>query len=228
MKAVFFDVGGTLLQPWPSVGAVYARVGERHGFVASAAAMEQAFRVGWHKGKTTDGELTSSDKEWWQRLVFDVLDTLQLGGTGPARTAYFEELYATFADGDAWRLFPDGDAALRRARTAGLHVGLISNWDTRLRPLLRSMGLTQRVDSITISCEAGMEKPDPGIFHAALRAAGVPAGEALHVGDDLEADVRGAEAVGIAAVLIDRGRDTHGTGRSISDLRQLAFDGSAR
>lgn len=224
MKAAFFDVGGTLIRPWPSVGAVYARVGERHGFVASSVAMEKAFRNAWHKAKTADGGLTTSEKHWWQQLVFEVLETLQLGGSDAARTMYFEELYNTFASADAWQVFPDVADALHRARGAGLHVGLISNWDERLRQLLTSTGLAQQVDSITISCEVGVEKPAPAIFHAALRAAGVAADDAIHVGDDFETDVRGAAVVGMQGVLIDRTAQATHACPVVRDLGSIAFD----
>ena len=55
-------------------------------------------------------------------------------------------------------------------RLRGLYVGVISNWDNRLRPLLAAIGLAGRVDSITVSCEVGAEKPDAAIFRAALQA----------------------------------------------------------
>ncbi len=49
-----------------------------------------------------------------------------------------------------------------------------------------------------------MAKPQPAIFHAALDQAGVAPGSAIHVGDQPEADVEAARAVGITPVLIDR------------------------
>jgi putative hydrolase of the HAD superfamily len=71
---------------------------------------------------------------------------------------------------------------------------------------------------MTISCEIGVEKPDPRIFQAALHAAGVPVKQAVHVGDSDTADVRGAEAVGMTAVLLNRGE---GEGVGVRDLRDL-------
>jgi putative hydrolase of the HAD superfamily len=50
----------------------------------------------------------------------------------------------------------------------------------------------------------GIPKPAPEIFHAALELADVAAGQAVHVGDSVENDVRGALAVGIPAVLLRR------------------------
>jgi putative hydrolase of the HAD superfamily len=207
-RAIFFDVGGTLIRPYPSVGAVYASVACRHGINRTADEMEGAFRQSWAVLKRPG--LTVSRKEWWRELVFRVL--------GQENEACFEELYETFARPEVWQVFPDVDDTLREARARGLHVGVISNWDDRLRKLLDGLRLAPHFDSMTISCEVGVEKPNAEIFLTALRAAGVPASEAIHVGDCYEADVRGAEEVGMSAVLLDR--QGHGTD-GIRDLRGL-------
>ena len=47
VRALYFDVGGTLLRPWPSVGTIYASVANRHGMTATAAGLERAFRESW-------------------------------------------------------------------------------------------------------------------------------------------------------------------------------------
>lgn len=208
VRALFFDVGGTLLRPHPSVGAVYATVAARHGITTTANEMERAFRQSWTALKGPD--LTVSRKEWWRELVFRTL--------GQENDACFEELYETFAGPDVWQIYPDVEETLRDARSRGLHVGVISNWDERLRPLLDKIGLAQCFDSITISCEVGAEKPRAEIFLAALHAANVYAGEAVHIGDSYDEDVRGAENVGMTALLVDR----HGPGgNALRDLRDL-------
>jgi putative hydrolase of the HAD superfamily len=208
VRALFFDVGSTLLRPHPSVGAVYAAIAGRHGITTTADEMERAFRQSWTALKGPD--LTVSRKEWWRQLVFRTL--------GQDNHACFEELYETFARPDVWQVFPDVEETLREARSRGLHVGVISNWDERLRPLLDKIGLAQSFDSITISCEVGTEKPRAEIFLAALQAANVYAGQAVHVGDSYSEDVRGAESVGMTAFLVDRhGRDA----TALRDLRDL-------
>ena len=208
LRAIFFDAGGTLIRPYPSVGAVYAAVAMRHGIHRTADEMEGAFRQSWAALKRPG--LTVSRKDWWRELVFRVL--------GQEDEACFEELFKTFARPDVWQIFPDVEDTLRAARARGLHVGVLSNWDDRLRELLDGLGLARHFDSMTISCEVGVEKPDAEIFLAALRAAAVTASEAVHIGDGYEEDQRGAEAVGMDAVLLDRrGRGADG----VRDLRDL-------
>ena len=47
IRAVTLDVGGTLIEPWPSVGHVYARVAERFGIVCSAEGVNRSFAAAW-------------------------------------------------------------------------------------------------------------------------------------------------------------------------------------
>jgi putative hydrolase of the HAD superfamily len=130
-----------------------------------------------------------------------------------------------FSHAEAWRVYPDVLSVLHALRSNGLHVGVISNWDERLRPLLSELGIDELLDSITVSCEAGVEKPHPEIFRAALRAANVTSHEALHVGDNLEEDVRGAEAVGMQALLLDReGRGRESAIRDLTKIIPLSVD----
>ncbi len=100
--------------------------------------------------------------------------------------------------------FPDAVPALRELRAAGVKLVAASNWDISLHEQLERTGLTPLLDGALSSAEVGAPKPDPEIFTRALALAGARPEEALHVGDDLEADVGGALAAGLEPVLIDR------------------------
>lgn len=217
VRAVFFDVGGTLIHPWPSVGEIYAAAAGRHGIGITAEQAEHAFRESWTALKRP--ALTVSRKDWWRELVYRTL--------GQDNEACFEELFERFARAEAWRIYPDVDDALREARNRGLHLGLITNWDERLRPLLREIGLAPRFDSLTVSCEIGVEKPSPAIFRAALAAARVKPAEALHVGDSYEEDVQGACAVGMRALLLNRGAKRTQNTPTLQRLRDFCYYVSA-
>jgi putative hydrolase of the HAD superfamily len=208
VRAVFFDVGGTLMRPYPSVGAVYAAIASFYGITASADDMERAFRESWAALKRPG--LTVSRKDWWRELVFRTL--------GQENQACFDELFETFARPDVWRVFPDVEETVREARARGLHVGIISNWDERLRPLLDKTELRDYFDSLTISCEVGTEKPSAEIFLAALQAAAVTPDEAIHIGDSESEDMQGAQAVGMGAFLVDRQGHNAAALRDLRDL----------
>lgn len=217
IRGVFFDVGGTLIYPWPSVGAVYARLGQRFGFQFTAEAMDAAFRTAWKTAKTeAPGRMTTADKEWWRMLVFRALTILKIEATEQVRQVYFEDLYAAFVEPEAWRIFPDVIPTLQALRNYPVHVGIISNWDERLRPLLERLELTQYFDSITISCEAGAEKPDAAIFKAALEKAGIAPEQAIHLGDSESEDGRGASAAGVHFIPVRQSDDL-----AVSGLEQV-------
>jgi putative hydrolase of the HAD superfamily len=103
-------------------------------------------------------------------------------------------------------------AAVRRARAAGIRTGLISN----------SMGDTvydrstfdELFDGVVISGEVGLHKPQPKIFLLGAERAGVEPGECVFV-DDLRENCAGAEAVGMTAIL-HRGAD-----RTLPELERL-------
>jgi FMN phosphatase YigB (HAD superfamily) len=101
---------------------------------------------------------------------------------------------------------PPHHVAVLDALRARARLGLCSNWSWTPSALaiLESAGLASRLDALAISHDVGVRKPRPEIFEAALAALGVTPGEALHVGDNLEADVAGAAALGIRTVWITR------------------------
>ena len=114
--------------------------------------------------------------------------------------------------------FPDTVPALEALRGAGIRVVAASNWDVSLHEQLAATGLTPLLDGALSSAEVGAPKPDPEIFTRALALAGARPEEALHVGDDVEADVGGARAAGLEPVLIDR----EGTLEAPPGVRRIA------
>jgi putative hydrolase of the HAD superfamily len=107
-------------------------------------------------------------------------------------------------------------------RERGARLAVVSNWDVSLHDVLERTRLRPLLDAVVISAELGAAKPDPAIFRAALERVGATAGSALHVGDSLEADVEGARAAGVEAVLVARDGATAAEGvRVIASLDEL-------
>jgi putative hydrolase of the HAD superfamily len=84
-----------------------------------------------------------------------------------------------------------------------MRLGIISNWDERLRPLLDSLELTPFFDAIVVSVEVGFCKPAPEIFREAVRKLDLPSGNILHVGDSESEDVAGAVRAGMQVTIRD-------------------------
>lgn len=107
----------------------------------------------------------------------------------------------------AWRLFDDALPCLRTLREAGLRLAAVTNAAGRYqRGKLQAVGLESAFDTVVISAEVGAAKPDPVIFHTACTALGVRPEHAVHVGDRLDLDARGAQAAGLHGVWLDRRR----------------------
>ena len=118
------------------------------------------------------------------------------GAKGGVGTDLFDDLYAHFACPEAWEVFPDVSAALERLAVR-CRLFVLSNFDRRLHRILDGHGLGSWFESMIISSEVGVSKPHPRIFDVALRAARVPPGSCLHVGDELKADGDGAREAGM-------------------------------
>ena len=105
-----------------------------------------------------------------------------------------------------FRAFDEVPGVLRALRERGARLVVVSNWDVSLHGVLRETGLDGLLDGVLTSAEERISKPDPRIFERALAlAGGVRARRRRwHVGDDLVADVGGAQAAGITPVLVDR------------------------
>lgn len=214
-QAVTFDVGGTLIQPWPSVGAVYAEVAGRHGFSGlDAERIEKQF----HQAMAKRAEFRHTKEEWFGVARKSFRGLL----SEAACEALFPFLYEEFGRADVWRIYGDVLPALDQLAERGFRLAAVSNWDARLRPLLRDLSLMPFFEAVSVSSEVGFLKPSAVLFEQALRMLGLPAGAVVHVGDSFAEDVVGAKSAGLAAVLLRRtGKNGRGSG-SISHLTDLS------
>jgi putative hydrolase of the HAD superfamily len=205
IKTVFFDAGGTLFRPYPSVGAVYAKTAAKHGVTVDPEHVEKAFHEHWHRrnGMVTLAGLTSEkiERDWWHSLVRDVFGNL---GAFDDFDLFFQELYDLFARAECWRLFDDTVSTLEELQRRRFRMAIISNWDHRLFSIVEQLGLSRFFEQIIASAAVGVAKPGLGIFKAALGEMGAEPADCLHIGDSLEDDYHGAQRAGLKAVLLNR------------------------
>src|SRR5262249_25061791 len=112
-------------------------------------------------------------------------------------------LYAYFARPQAWRAAPGAAALLAALRAEAYVVGIASNFDHRLRPILAGLDELGPLEHLAISSEVGWKKPAPEFFAALGAMAGLSPGEILLVGDDLDNDFHGARRAGLASLMLD-------------------------
>ncbi|HYK64894.1 MAG TPA: HAD-IA family hydrolase [Patescibacteria group bacterium] len=219
IRAAFFDAAGTLFEPREPIGRSYARIARDFGLDAPEDAVAASFRrafgaapgLAFGPGFRHD-ELRRMERHWWRDRVADTFAPL---GKFPDFDAYFDALFAYFANPGSWVADLEAAPTLQRLKDDGLKLGVISNFDYRLYRILDGLDLTRFFDSITISSEAGYAKPRRELYDAALARAGVTASDAIHVGDSEHLDLAPAAALGMAAVLVDRERAQENAAPSI-------------
>ncbi|MEE9268049.1 MAG: HAD-IA family hydrolase [Thermoplasmata archaeon] len=212
---LFFDFGGTLAWAEPRADVIWVQALQDHGYEVTSEEMVE--RLGTRGPEFNRGDIIRAlrgwrtndlespfpppeqEEEFFRRHDAAVLRRLDL----PPEEAILDRLEALF-DGVESHLFEDVQPTLGRLQEEGYRLGIISNASHKLPGLLEDLGLARRFESITYSYAVGVEKPDPKVFHAALTAMNVEPHEAVHIGDNLEADVRGAAQVGLTPMLIDR------------------------
>ena len=196
VRAVSFDVGGTLIAPWPSVGDVYARAAHACGIQANPEILNRQFRAAWRRRRAFD-----HSRQAWRELVDQAFHGVC---PTPIPATVFAAIFDDFGRASAWRIYPDVLATLSALQAHALDLALVSNWDQRLKPLLAELQLTAYFKVIVVSCEVGFTKPEAGIFGAAQAQLRLPAESILHLGDSFDEDVAGARQCGWQALHLQR------------------------
>ena len=222
-RAVLLDATGTLFDVARPLGDAYSELAREFGAEIDSDTMTHGFRTAFADSPPIafpglrGADLDRAERGWWRTVVERV--TREAGGV-PEFDPYFDRLYAHYASAPAWSVFPEVRGVLGALRERGPRLAVVSNFDSRLPPLLDALRLAPFFDAVACSGAVGAAKPDGAIFAHALAVLGVDAHEALHVGDSRVNDYDGARAAGIEALLVERGATTSGAG-TIRDLRGI-------
>lgn len=208
IEVVIFDLDGTLVDSsavWrDAMAETLALACERYPRLARLGDADVVYeRVIWPAAAARGAEVGG---EWDDELIHHAFRHLLAEHATPdddfateLQTAYVAAraagVYETYDD--ARRTL---DAVAERFRLALITNGPSENQRSRIEPL----GLDRYFEAIVVSGELGIRKPDPAIFAHMLRELDVAPAAAIYVGDNLEADIGGAHAAGMAAVWINR------------------------
>lgn len=175
-----------------------------HGVALQRMREELRDRFPWHRHEVAHPELTAPDA-WWQHVEAVVAEAMTRAGVAAERApALARAVHERFVDPTrGWALFDDTIDALRACSEAGWRNVVLSNHVPELELIVQSLGLGPQLERTFNSASVGYEKPNPEAFRHALGACGNPA-QVWMVGDNIEADVHGAEAVGLPAILVRR------------------------
>jgi len=157
----------------------------------------------WHTPEVAHPELCDPEA-WWSSVRPVLGGAYEAAGYVPARALELADaarrLYVD--PGVGWELFDDTVPTLARLSEAGWTHAILSNHVPELRQIVSGLGLDDAVAFISCSAETGYEKPHAQAFAAVLDE--LRPAESWMIGDNVVADVLGAEAVGIPAVLVRR------------------------
>jgi HAD superfamily hydrolase (TIGR01509 family) len=204
IQAVMFDFSGTVFRLEQDASWL-AEFTDEDGATLDIEAQAEIMR----RMTAPSGQVVQLSQEYqhaWEHRDLDpvlhekiYLEVLRKSGLRPEQAA---ALYTRLIDPAEWTPYPDAEAAFKGLAGKGIKIGVLSNIAFDIRPAFTGHGLDEHVDEFVLSFEEGAVKPDPAIFQVLLDRLGVPAENALMVGDSAEAD-GGATALGCRFALVE-------------------------
>lgn len=200
ITAISFDVDQTLIDTdrviMRSMESVRDELIRRvPGQRTQSLTVEEMWSIRDREEKGYSGNVRDFD-EIRRRSFLRMLDLV--GYTGSDLSMRLNEVYLEHRYND---ISPYDDVVpMLDALAPRFKLGLLSNGNN----YPKYFGLADSFDFAVYAQDIGIEKPDPRTFHIAARRAGCGLDQLLHVGDSLETDVEGAQAVGVRAVWLNR------------------------
>ncbi len=208
VRAILFDVYGTLATWYPDRFVLHQRAASKFGIEVTKEGIDAGYAVAeaymTHENTTTPIRLMTRVE---RGQFFAKFEQMVLEGCGiEVNLELADKIWQEVAEQEyELVLFDDVLANLKSLRDQGYIVGIVSNVPSGGDELADQLGLTDQIDFAVTSSEVGFEKPDARIFAEALRRAdSTPPKNAIMVGDQIETDINGALAAGIRPVLLDR------------------------
>lgn len=232
IKAVFLDFYGTIVRFTPSAEDIQQQAAEDHGLKVNLETIVNAYPVADKYMADENARKLISSRSHLEQIAFFTEYELRLLTAAGHQVS--DELAAAIwhqvnITPKSLSLYEDAIPALKSLKEANMVVGIITNMNSDIGPVLERLGIANWIDFWTTSSEVGSGKPHKPIFEAALKKASVNANEALHVGDQYEGDFLGAKSAGLYALYLNRmltvsPKDS----KSISTLEEIAsFIGGA-
>ena len=234
IRAVVFDAVGTLIYPFPPVAEAYHLAGWSNGSKLPVTQIWRRFRAAFAKSQLGDlppgdgkaqiprsmgegrgegapqnGDLRRAptseaiERERWRQIVGEVFTDVP-----DAVETIYEMLWKHFAQPENWRQYGDVSAIWPELQARGYALGIASNFDERLRGVLRGHEPLDRCEALFVSSQIGFPKPAPEFFAGIEERLALPGEQILLVGDDELNDYQAARAAGWRALRLQRGSET--------------------
>ena len=219
IKAVLFDLGNTLVKLWVPE-TVYHRILTSFKINRSIEEIREALVKAQKDSERLKYEQLFGKipyEEYWNKRDGLLLKHLGL----PLDRKLLKKIQTRWFDYAECPLFPDVNPVLSKLRERGLKMGIISTaYEQDIEAITQKTGLQKELFEVIVGADTLKKtKPDPEVFKYALTKLKVKPQETLFVGDEIDADYRGAENAGIHALLIQR---TENRTSQTSDLSTIA------
>jgi putative hydrolase of the HAD superfamily len=225
IKVVFFDVGETILRPFPSFQELFSVACREAGHDVSAEQVDAVrsalaphlVDIAEETGVEAPSLSAEDSRVFWTYLYRRFLEEL-----GIVDESAVGHLYSVFSATSSYKMFDDVAPTLERLTADGYRLGVISNFESWLEGMLVELEVGDVFEPSVISGIEGVEKPNPRLYEIAVEHAGIHPAEAVHVGDSPGLDVEPAQRVGLKAVLLDRtGRYPDAAWPTVRSLAEL-------
>lgn len=205
---IAFDAAGTLFEPAEPVAKIYAESFSKQGFEIASTSWKTAFRNAFLDAPDPifpeNGNGEAVEKKWWLQIVLRAAQTVGVPKNHPATKHAFEEIFAYYATGASWKLFPETEAVLTSLKSKGISLAITSNFDSRIHRVVEELRITHHFDLILTSADAKARKPSPLILQKLFEKTSATPSLTCLTGDSLLHDKGAAKAAGIPFFHIDR------------------------
>ena len=210
-RAVIFDLHYTILRLSPSRGVIYQRIFKKHGFNAHPREIKKVFSAVWNE--YGDNKISEDFKnhhnekyieEWWFNFHFKMLKKLGLRNRDVAEIINQDISNQFYGNPQIHRMYDDARKILPFLKKHNVKLALATNGYKSTNRIIKYFGLNRYFNYVSVSCDVGVSKPNPQLYHLIAKKLSLKPEEILCVGDSYPTDIVGAKKAGCEVAIIDR------------------------
>ena len=207
IKAVFFDIYGTIADFFPPKEEIQINVTEKFNITLVKDKILDAYKLAnnflvkqnsiFPIRKMNDEEKLNFFSEYEKIIIDNSGSNVDVGLAKNIWVEITKQKYDL-------KIFPDLIQCINDLRDMGLILGLISNINMSGKKIAEKLGLSSYFNYVFTSEDLGCEKPNKMIFEKSLDIAKLSPSEVVFIGDQVESDILGAKNANILPILLDR------------------------
>jgi len=226
IKAVFFDIYGTIADFFPPKEEIQINVAEKFNITLDKDKILDAYKLAnnflvkqnsiFPIRKMNDEQKLNFFSEYEKIIIDNSGSNVDVGLAKNIWVEITKQKYDL-------KIFPDLIQCINDLRDMGLILGLISNINMSGKKIAEKLGISSYFNYVFTSEDLGYEKPNKMIFEKSLDIAKLTPSEVVFIGDQVESDILGAKNANILPILLDRynNYENYSEVIKINDLFQL-------